>query len=135
MPHRLDTGDYRRLAELRYLLRCFNEFSEAAAVQAGLTPRQHQALLAVKGVPEGIVPTVGYLAERLRVRHNTAVELVDRLVEAGLVSREHDAADRRRVRLALTRRAETRLSRLSASHLEELRRLGPILLELLGRSD
>ena len=132
MPQRLDRNDYRRLAEFRYLIRCFLEFSETAAARTGLTPRQHQALLAIKGAPDGSVTTVGYLAERLRVRHHSAVELADRLVEAGLISRMHDTADRRRVRLALTRVAEARLASLSASHLQELHRIRPALLELLG---
>ena len=132
---RLSQGEYRRLAEFRYLIRCFLEFSEVAAVRGGLTSRQHQALLVIKGTPEGILPTIGYLAERLRVQHHSAVELADRLAEAGLITREPDAVDRRRVRLKLTRAAETRLARLSASHLDELQRLGPALLELLGAAE
>jgi DNA-binding MarR family transcriptional regulator len=117
------------------LIRCFLEFSEVAAVRAELTSRQHQALLMIKGAPEGILPTIGYLAERLRVQHHSAVELVDRLAEAGLITREPDAVDRRRVQLKLTRAAETRLGRLSASHLDELQRLRPALLQLLGAAE
>jgi DNA-binding MarR family transcriptional regulator len=132
---RLSQVEYRRLAEFRYLIRCFLEFSEVAAVRAELTSRQHQALLMIKGAPEGILPTIGYLAERLRVRHHSAVELVDRLAEAGLITREPDAVDRRRVQLKLTRAAETRLGRLSASHLDELQRLRPALLQLLGAAE
>ena len=99
---RLETRDYRLLSEFRYLIRCFLEFSETVAVRAGLTTRQHQALLAIKGVREDAVPTIGYLAERLRIQHHSAVEFVDRLVEAGLTVRGHDTSDRRRVRLELT---------------------------------
>jgi DNA-binding MarR family transcriptional regulator len=132
---RLSQVEYRRLAEFRYLIRCFLEFSEVAAVRAELTSRQHQALLMIKGAPEGILPTIGYLAERLRVQHHSAVELVDRLAEAGLITREPDAVDRRRVQLKLTRAAETRLGRLSASHLDELQRLRPALLQLLGAAE
>jgi DNA-binding MarR family transcriptional regulator len=128
----LNQREYRRLAEFRYLIRCFLEFSEVAAVRGGLTPRQHQALLAIKGAPEGVLPTIGYLAERLRVQHHSAVELADRLADAALITREPDAADRRRVRLKLTGAAERRLGRLSASHLDELQRLCPALLNLLG---
>ena len=135
MPRRLNQQDYRRLSEFRYQLRCFLEFSEAAATRAGLTPRQHQALLAIKGAPAGTIPSVGYLAERLRIRHHSAVELADRLADASLISREPDAQDRRRVRLKLTVTAEARLETLSASHLSELNRLRPVLLELLGQSD
>jgi DNA-binding MarR family transcriptional regulator len=135
MAPRLNQEDYRRLAEFRYQLRGFLEFSEAAATRAGLTPRQHQALLAIKGAPKGTAPSVGYLAERLRIRHHSAVELVDRLVEAGLIIREPDPQDRRRVRLTMTATAEARLATLSASHLAELSRLRPVLLELLGQPD
>ena len=130
----MDPTDYRRLAEFRYLIRCFLEFSEAAAAREGLTARQHQALLAIKGAPEAAIPTIGYLAERLRIQHHSAVELVDRLSEAGLLLREPDERDRRRVRLALTAVAEARLAALSASHLEELRQLRPALLEILDQA-
>lgn len=128
---RMVQRDYRRLSDFRYVIRRFLEFSEAAAGQAGLTSRQHQAMLAIKGVADGTVPTIGYLAERLRIQHHSAVELVDRLVEAGLVLREHDAADRRRVRLQLTEAAERHLAQLSASHLDELQRIRPALLRIL----
>lgn len=131
MARRLNQQDYRLLSEFRYQLRCFLEFSEAAAARAGLKPRQHQALLAVKGAREGAIPSVGYLAERLRIRHHSAVELADRLAEAGLITREPDPDDRRRVRLKLTPTAEERLAKLSANHLDELSRLRPALLELL----
>jgi DNA-binding MarR family transcriptional regulator len=131
MARRLNQQDYRLLSEFRYQLRRFLEFSEAAAGRAGLTPRQHQALLAIKGAPEGAIPSIGYLAERLRIRHHSAVELADRLAEAGLITREPDPEDRRRVRLMLTPSADERLARLSANHLAELNRLRPALLELL----
>ena len=130
---RLGTRDYRLLSEFRYLIRCFLEFSETAAVRAGLTARQHQALLAIKGVREDAAPTIGYLAERLRIQHHSAVELVDRLVEAGLVLRAPDPGDRRRVRLELTASAERHLAELSTSHLAELKRMRPALLELLDQ--
>ncbi len=130
---RLGAHDYRLLSEFRYLIRCFLEFSETAAVRAGLTARQHQALLAIKGVREDAAPTIGYLAERLRIQHHSAVELVDRLVEAGLVVRAPDPGDRRRVRLELTASAERHLAELSTSHLAELKRMRPALLELLDQ--
>jgi DNA-binding MarR family transcriptional regulator len=132
---RLNRREYRRLSEFRYLIRCFLEFSETAAARVGLTSRQHQALLAIKGVRRGAVPTIGYLAERLRIQHHSAVELVDRLVEAGLIVREHDPSDRRRVRLDLTASAEQHLAELSSSHLEELHRMRPELLRLLDQAD
>jgi DNA-binding MarR family transcriptional regulator len=129
----LDLGGYRLLAEFRYLLRGFLEFSEVAARGAGLTPGQHQALLAIKGFPSDRGPTVGELAKRLRIRHHSAVELVDRLVDADLCTRTHDAVDRRRVLLGLTEHAEHLLAALSAAHLAELRALRPALQEILER--
>jgi DNA-binding MarR family transcriptional regulator len=124
--------DYEMLAEFRFALRNFLNFSETAARQAGLTPRQHQALLAVKGFPPEQRVTIGDLAERLVIHHNSAVELVNRLAEAGLISRETDAADRRRILISLTAEAEERLASLSAIHLEELRRLRPVLQRVLA---
>ncbi|TIX36407.1 MAG: MarR family transcriptional regulator, partial [Mesorhizobium sp.] len=75
----ISQADYQRLSEFRYLIRRFLEFSQVQANEAGLTPRQHQALLAIKGFPGAGPVTVGDLAERLRIRHHSAVELVDRL--------------------------------------------------------
>jgi DNA-binding MarR family transcriptional regulator len=128
-------ADYQRLSEFRYLIRCFLEFSQIQARDAGLTPRQHQALLAIKGFPGGGPVTVGDLAERLRIRHHSAVELVDRLCEAGLVARNQDKDDHRRVLLQLTLRADDHLADLSATHLDELSRIEPMLKRLLLRGD
>ncbi len=128
---RLERRDYQTLSEFRHLLQRFLAFSQAAAHEAGLAPRQHQALLAIKGFPRDGDVTIHDLAERLCIQHHSAVELVDRLAEAGLVERRHDPADRRRVLLDLTREAEKRLAGLSAIHLEELQRLRPALQEIL----
>jgi DNA-binding MarR family transcriptional regulator len=125
--------DYEALSDFRYSVRCFLEFSENAARDAGLTPQQHQALLAVRGFPPGTAVTIGDLAERLRIRHNSAVELVDRLAEAGLLVRTPDALDNRRVLLTLGEAATDILSALSAAHLDELSRLRPVLKGLLRR--
>jgi DNA-binding MarR family transcriptional regulator len=130
-----DREAYRTLADFRYLIRRFLEFSQSAAREAGLTVRQHQALLAIKGHPGDDAPRIGELSERLRIRHHSTVELVDRLAEAGLIERSPDARDRRRVLLRLTQAAEQRLAGLSAAHLDELRRLRPALLEILDRID
>ena len=132
-PSRPDQADYRALSEFRYQLRRFLEFSQTAAHAVGLTPRQHQALLAIKGFPTDEAVTVGDLAERLRIRHHSAVELVDRLSEAGLVVRRHDANDQRRVLLSLTDLADGYLAELSAAHLDELSRIGPMLRQVLER--
>ncbi|HMN70494.1 MAG TPA: helix-turn-helix domain-containing protein [Rhodoblastus sp.] len=128
-------ADYQRLSEFRYLIRRFLEFSQLRANEAGLTPRQHQALLAIKGYPDGRPVTVGDLAERLRIRHHSAVELVNRLCEAGLVTRDQDKADHRRVLIQLTPFADDRLAELSAAHLDELSRIEPMLRRLLFRQE
>lgn len=128
----LPSPDYRLLAEFRHQLRVFTAFSETAARAAGIAPQQHQALLAIKGFPAGAAPTIGELAERLVIRHHSAVELVDRLVEARLVVRRHDSDDARRVDLVLTKRAEEMLARLSVAHREELRRMAPMLRTVLA---
>ncbi len=128
---RLTTQDYQLLAEFRHLLRRFLVFSEEKAAAIGLSPQQHQALLAVKGAGGG-APTVGDLAERLAIRHNSAVGLVDRLVRAGYLARRGDDADRRRVVLALTPAGEAILEDLSAAHRDELRRMAPLLEPLLA---
>lgn len=128
-------ADYRALADFRYALRQFLEFSGSAAKGVGLTPQQHQAMLSIIGAPEGQPVTVGFLAERLLLKHHSTVELVDRLVETNLVSRQPDSADRRRVLLSLTPKARRLLTKLSATHLEELRRIRPVFAALLDRLD
>jgi DNA-binding MarR family transcriptional regulator len=127
----LTRRDYETLSEFRYLLQRFLGFSQMAAARDGLAPRQHQALLAIKGFPGGDQVTIHDLAERLCIRHHSAVELVDRLDESGLVVRRPDPADRRRVLLGLTAAAEGKLAGLSAIHLEELQRLRPALQQIL----
>lgn len=122
---------YEALAALRHGLRTFLHFSQEAAAGSGLTPQQHQALLAIKGFPGREHVSVGELAERLHLKHHSAVGLVDRLVGRQLVRRDYAADDRRRVEVRLTPQGETLLRRLSAAHLAELRRLGPELRRLL----
>ena len=125
--------DYEILAEFRYLLMRFAAFSEEAAHAAGLAPRQHQALLAIKGYPGGGEATIGELAERLGIRHHSTVGLVDRLVRRGYLVRRADARDRRRTFLSLTASGERALAGLSAAHRRELRRVAPLLKSLLAR--
>jgi len=123
-------SDYQRLLAFRTRLRRFDQWSRAAAEQHGLTHAQHQLLLAVRGHAGPQPPTIGEVAEYLLVRHHTASELVARIESLGLLERERDAADHRVVRLRLTDAGRDRLSRLTAVHLEELRRLSPLLGEL-----
>lgn len=130
---KVSKSEYEALAAFRYALRQFQHFSEAAAKAVGLTPQQHQALLAIKGFPERDYVTVGELAERLQIRHHSAVGLVDRLVGQGLVAREPSEDDRRQVYVSLMRRGRDLLEELSEVHREELRRVGPQISELLDR--
>lgn len=125
--------EYETLADLRYSLRRFLRFSEEAAQSAGIRPQQHQALLAIKAAAGNHGITVGELAERLQVRHHSAVGLVNRLVLRGLVARRQNGADRRQVQLALTARGDKTLEKLSAVNKGELRRVGPHIESLLKR--
>ena len=125
--------EYEALAALRYTLRQFLRFSEDAAVATGLTPQQHQALLAIKGFAGGDRITIGEMAERLQLRHHSTVGLANRLVAQRLVARERDSKDRRLVHLVLTPRGEAILEKLSVAHKEQLRRLGPQINQFLER--
>lgn len=126
-------AEYETLAAFRYALRQFLRFSEQAAHDAGLAPQQHQALLAVMGYPGTDRVTVGELAERLQIRHHSAVGLVDRLEAEGLVERQPAREDRRQVFVCLTDRGLELLAQLSAAHRRELQRLGPEFKALLDR--
>ena len=132
-PPKIAKAEYETLAALRYALRRFLRFSEEAAHAAGLTPQQHQALLAIKGFPGRDYITISELAERLQLRHHSTVGLVDRLVASRLAARTRDPTDRRQVRLALTARGETLLEKLSSAHKEQLRRMSPQIELLLER--
>ncbi len=130
---KLAPHDYEVLAEFRYVLMRFLAFSEHAAASAGLAPRQHQALLAIKGYPGARGVTIGDLAERLGIRHHSAVGLVDRLVSRGYLARRQDPRDRRRMLLSLTAAGEQALAGLSLTHRQELRRVAPLMNGLLSR--
>lgn len=118
---------YQTLATLRRALREFLHFSQEAARSAGIPPQQHQALLAIKGFPGREYVSVRELATQLQVKHHSAVGLVDRLTRRGFVKRKMSAADRRLVEIHLTARGQALIRRLSAAHLEELRRIRPQL--------
>lgn len=127
--------EYEILAEFRYALRRFLRFSESAAQQVGLTPQQHQALLAIKGFPGREKVTIGELAERLQIRHHSAVGLADRLEAERLIQRSAGTDDRRKVYIVLTAHGNAMIERLSGLHHDELRRLSPQLGALLTRID
>jgi|SRR6185295_8143050 len=130
MDGHLEDADYRRLLQFRTGLRRFLRWSEEQAVKAGLTPAQHQLLLAVRGHDGERGPTIGDVAGYLQLRHHSAVGLVDRAVKAGLVERQEDPADRRVARLRLTPQGEQTLQQLTAAHLEEIARLAPRVRDL-----
>lgn len=119
--------EYQELAEFRYQLRQFLHFSEVQARGHGIEPQQHQALLALKGLPTATHPTISELAHRLALRHHTAVELVDRLESGGFVKRQPDPADRRQILIHLTAQGTAKLRSLSLAHRDELRVKGPEL--------
>lgn len=123
--------DYRALAELRYQIRRFLRFSEQAARGAGIEPQQYQLLLTVKGLPEGRKPTIGELAERLQIQHNSTVELINRLTEHGLVERHRDESDQRQVIIILTPHGEQILRQQAFYHHIELQTIGPALVHTL----
>ena len=129
---KVSLADYRALAQFRYEIRKFLAFSESAARAAGIEPQQHQALLAVKGLPEGVEPTIGALAERLCVQHHTAVALVDKLEERGWAERKRASADRRQVLLTLTSQGSELLAKLSALHGQQLGAVGSDMVQALA---
>jgi DNA-binding MarR family transcriptional regulator len=123
----LTTVEYDMLAAFRHALRQFLSFSEQAAERVGLTPQQYQALLAVRAHAAEHPITIAELAAQMLVRHHSAVGMVDRLEEQGLVRREPRTDDRRKVGVRLTARGQRVFERLASMHRDELRRIGPEL--------
>jgi DNA-binding MarR family transcriptional regulator len=130
--HEISAAEYRALAEFRYEVRRFLHFSEQASRAVGLEPQQHQLLLTIKGLPEGRLASVGDLAERLQIQHHSTVELVNRMVERGLIERQRDEQDQRRVLVSLTPYGEEVLKKLTLLHRTELRSTGPSLVSVLN---
>lgn len=128
----MSASDFQNLLAFRTSLRRFLHWSQTQARTVGLTPAQHQLLVAIKGHPGAYDPTISDLAEYLLLRHHSVVELVDRAANAGLVKRSRDAEDGRLTRVALTPDGEDRLSRLGPAHLDELRNLAPVLDQLVS---
>jgi DNA-binding MarR family transcriptional regulator len=131
--HRVTLSDYQALAEFRYQIRRFLRSSEAAARNIGVEPQHHQIMLAIKGKPPGEEPRIAYLAERLQIQHHSAVELVDRLAEKGLVTRSRSSEDRRAVFVQLTPRGEQVLAELTLHTSGELRLAAPALVSSLRK--
>ena len=130
MAATLGDEEYAEILEFRTALRRFLEWSGKQAIDAGVTPTQHQLLLAIRGRDYRLGLTVGEVAEALLLKHHSAVELVDRALDNGLVQKRQDPADRRLVRVRLTRKGEKALERITLANLDELMRLGPRLTQL-----
>ncbi len=127
-PHMdLTDGEFEQLLALRTGLRRFLHWSEDQAKEAGITPAQHQLLLAVRGHQDEHGPTIGELAGYLLLRPHSTSELIDRAVAAGLVSRSTDGANASIVRVTLTPLGGEKLRGLSNAHLQELAELGPTM--------
>lgn len=127
----IPVAGFQKLAEFRYKIRQFLHFSEEAARLHGIEPQQHQLMLAIKGLPDGVRPTVTALSLRLVLRHHSTVELVSRLEARGAVKRRHSEQDRREVLVELTAHGEELLEKLSLAHWKELQNAGPALSDAL----
>ncbi len=132
-PPPLSRAQMRRLAEFRFQLRKFLHFSSLAADAAGIRTQQYQLLQCVWGMPEELDPTIANVAARMLLKHNSAVELVDRTIEQGLLRRCPDPTDHRRILLRMTPLGERLLGSLAAWHLRELEETGPELIRALRR--
>jgi DNA-binding MarR family transcriptional regulator len=130
--HQLTTTSYARLAAWRRTLRGFLRFSEEAAERVGLTSQHYQAMLALRACGDDRRLTIADLAQELLIKHNSAVGLVDRLVEQQLVVREASSTDRRKVELRLSTRGRQVLAKLAAVHRREVQRIGPVLERLVS---
>lgn len=128
----IEKRDFIQLAQFRAAIRVFLRFSEERAREAGLMPQQHQLMLVIKGMPDRDWATAGEIAESLQVHHNAAVGLITRAEAAGMVTRNEDPDDRRRVRVSLTPHGEALLHQLSEQHKRELEHMAPVLQELLA---
>jgi DNA-binding MarR family transcriptional regulator len=131
----LSDEDYQRLLAFRSELRYFLRWSEQTAQSAGLTPSLHQLLLVIRGHPVAPGPTIGQAAEELHIRHHSAVELAQRAELAGLICRERDAVDHRRVHLELTDRGRAQLEALTREHLTRIQTLAATLERVLRPED
>jgi len=127
--------DFEHLLAFRTSLRKFQRWSEDQAAEAGLTHVQHQLLVAIKGHPGDIPPSVSEIADYLLLRPHSAVELVNRATAAGLVHRETDPSDARVVRVDLTRKGDRLVTELTEAHLAEVHNLARALNDLVAAHD
>jgi DNA-binding MarR family transcriptional regulator len=124
MTEKITSAEYRALAELRYRIRQFLREGDKAAYAQGLEPQQYQLLLAIRGMNDGELATIGTLAERLAIKHHSAVELIDRLEKRGYIRRVRDKDDRRQVHVLLFGRGEKALAAVVEERISELRASG-----------
>lgn len=129
----LHEAEYIALAEFRYQLRRFLRHMEEQCREMGVNPQQYQLVLAVKGLPRDQAPTIGRLAERMQLNHNSMVELVDRCERSGLLRRDRSARDRRLVTLTITAEGESLLRKLGSAARDQLRGARPALIEAVQR--
>jgi DNA-binding MarR family transcriptional regulator len=131
MKHTVSDTEYRALAELRYRIRHFIQEGDAAAQRLNLEPQQYLMLLAIRGLPQGAIATIRTLAERMAVKHHSAVELIDRLESHGLVRRIRSHGDKREVRVSLLPRGSKLLERVARERLSELKASGVALADAI----
>jgi DNA-binding MarR family transcriptional regulator len=129
----INTDEYRALAELRYRIRHFLHEGDAVAQAAGLEPQQYLLLLTIRGLPAGEEATIRTLAERLALKHHSAVELIDRLATHGYVRRTRGRDDRRRVLVSLLPRGERLLEQVVRHRIGELRSNGRELVRAIEK--
>jgi len=130
-PKPLNDAEYMALAEFRYQIRKYLRSMEEKARAVGQNPQQYQLILAIKGLPRGARPTIGVLAERMQLNHNSMVELVDRCERRGMLQRSRSGSDRRQVELLVTPEGEGFLRMLASAGRQELRATGPILAQAI----
>lgn len=121
----------RELAEFRFQLRQFLSFSEISSERHGVQAQQYQLLQVIAAAPAGQPASVSYLADRMVLRHNSTVELVDRAERAGLVRRHTDERDLRRSIIKLTPLGEQMLRAMVAEHVQEIERLSDRIIHSL----
>jgi DNA-binding MarR family transcriptional regulator len=129
----LQEHEYLALAEFRFQLRKFLRHMEEKVREVGVNPQQYQLMLAIKGLPKDLTPTIGVLAERMQLNHNSMVELVDRCEKRGLISRVRSGTDRRQVTLSINPSGDAILRRLASASRQEMLSIGPILVESVLR--
>ncbi len=127
----ISSGEVQALVQFRYQIRRFLRFSEEAARAAGLEPQQYVMMLVIRGLEPEIQPTIRAIADRLQIQHHSAVELIDRSVERGLVKRARHETDRRQVLVELTPKGDRLLRELAAHHRDALSQQAPALVDAL----